>query len=95
MLIDFLRCSVTYLDVSSLLHGLNSFINDINNNKISCILKPILRIKNGFNNILKWKSFNDAEYCDLKLNLLFQNNTSNNNNNNTKNQDTQIVKLIY
>ena len=71
-IVDFLRCSITYNNTLSLLNGLNTFINNINDGKISSIIK-ILRIKNGFNNILTWESFNDAQYCDLKLNVIFNN----------------------
>ena len=61
---------MTYEDSESLLIGLNSFVKQINDNKIDCF-KAILRCKNGFQNVLTWKTFEDAEYCDLKLNLLF------------------------
>ena len=51
-------------------HGLNRFLNDIKKGAIKCILPGedgILRIKNGFNDILtKWKSYNDAGYVDIK-----------------------------
>ena len=70
-ILDFLRCSITFDDPKSMLNGLNLFIKLIQSGKISCI-KSILRIKNGFNAILTWKDFNDAEYCDIKLNLIYE-----------------------
>ena len=75
-IVDCLRCSITYNNTANLLSGLNTFINNVKNDKIDNITK-ILRIKNGFNNILKWQSFNDAQYCDLKLNVIFNNQETN------------------
>ena len=57
--------SVVYNSIESLLNGLNS-------GNIECISK-IMRIKNGFTKILDWKSFEEAEYCDIKLNVVFTN----------------------
>ena len=71
-ILDILRSSVVYNSIESLLNGLNRFVDDIHNGKIECISK-IIRIKNGFTKILDWKSFSDAEYCDLKLNVVFTN----------------------
>ena len=75
-ILDFLRFSVTFDNINDLLNGLNTFVNDINQgNVISCVLpNSVLRIKNGFNDILnKWKSVNDASYVDLKLNIVYEN----------------------
>ena len=70
---DFLRCSVTYSDSKAMINGLNMFINDIKQGKVKCIKKNgILRIKNGFNDILQWKVPQDANYCDVKLNVIFE-----------------------
>ena len=78
-ILDFLRCSITYNNTQSLLNGLNKFVNSISNNEISCLLE-IKRIKNGFKNIKeKWKSYKDAEYCDIKLNIVYQSPFGNNN----------------
>ena len=71
-ILDFLRFSVTFGDIKSLLDGLNTFINDIEKGTLSC-LKPngIVRIKNGFANIANWHDCSSAEYCDIKLNIIF------------------------
>ena len=71
-IVDLLRCSITFENSESLLNGLNKIINEINNGKIEGI-KKILRIKNGFKDILNWKNFNDAQYVDVKLNVLYEN----------------------
>lgn len=77
-ILDFMRFSVCYDSVNDLLIGLNMFIDDINNNvkKIHCLKQNgILRIKNGFTNTkTKWKSVSDAEYSDIKLNIVFMSN---------------------
>ena len=76
-IIDFLRCSIVFDDSLSMLNGLNKFINDVNNGKIPGIIS-VLRVKNGFCDILSnWQSFNDAEYCDIKLNVIYQNSDTN------------------
>ena len=71
-ILDLLRCSITFNNTQSFINGLKKFENLINNGEIECI-QNILRIKNGFSNILNWKSFNDSEYCDIKLNVLYVN----------------------
>ena len=43
------------------------------NNKQSGCIKEILRIKNGFKNILNFKSFEDSQYCDIKFNVSIYN----------------------
>ena len=71
-ILDFMRCSITFKDITLLFNGLNNFVNAIKNNQFEC-LKKILRIKNGFTNTLNWKSYLDSEYCDIKLNVLYMN----------------------
>ena len=79
-IIDFLRFSVTFNTIEDLLKGINLFVDDINsgnNEHLKEIFLPngILRIKNGFSDIItSWKSYKDAEYCDIKLNLIYVNN---------------------
>ena len=80
---DFLRCSLKYETPEALLKDLNKFVEKVENNKVKCISK-ILRIKNGFKNILNWKSQNDCEYVDIKINALF---------NNQENNCSQIVEI--
>ena len=72
-ILDYLRCSVTYPDSKTLLAGLNNFVELIENDEIYCIRKPVLRVKNGYSNIVNWKSLDDAHYCDIKLNLWYVN----------------------
>ena len=75
-IVDMLRFSVTYPNFTTMINGMNNFIDLINNNQIRCILgngKGIIRIKNGFKNVNKWRSFSDAEYCDIKLNVIYIN----------------------
>ena len=71
-ILDILRFSVTFKDIKSMLQGLNTFINAINNGEISCLTK-VQRIKNGFANVGQWKSLNEASYVDIKLNIIYQN----------------------
>ena len=70
-----MRFSVTFDDISSLLDGVNKFIDDVNKGNIKCFGHKycILRIKNGFSDCNKWKSLNEAEYCDIKLNIIYNN----------------------
>ena len=75
-ILDFLRFSVSFNNINDLLDGLNKFVSDINNGVAPQCLLPngILRIKNGFSSILNnWKSKLDAEYCDIKINLIYRN----------------------
>ena len=79
-ILDFLRFSVTFDNVNDLLNGLNTFINDINKGDvIECLLpNGVMRIKNGFNDILnKWHDVNNASYVDIKLNIIYVNETTN------------------
>ena len=87
-IVDFLRCSVTYSSLSEMLAGIKNFRDKIDNGEIKC-LKSIVRIKNGFKNISSWKSFNDAEYCDIKFNVIYTNNDT------TKQEETQIVEIQF
>ena len=64
---------------------MTKFISAVEKNEIKCISK-ILRVKNGFKNILNWKSLNDCEYVDIKINVLF---------NNKENTQSQIVEIQF
>ena len=63
------RCSVTFGTSHAFLEALDDFQTKIKQNFFITI-KSIVRIKNGFNAIKQWKSMNNAEYCDLKLNVI-------------------------
>ena len=79
-IVDFLRFSVTFDNVNDLLNGLNQFVSDVDKGDVISCLVPngILRIKNGFNDILtKWESMHDASYVDIKLNLVYVNKNTN------------------
>ena len=82
-IVDFMRFSVSFETIEDLLQGLNRFINDINSGKNkdlkSCLVpNGILRIKNGFSSVIdSWKSYQDAEYCDIKLNLRYTDSNGN------------------
>ena len=71
-IVDLMRCSITFKDSVSLLNGLNCFVDAVNNKKSECLVE-IVRIKNGFSDISNWESFEDAEYCDIKLNVIYLN----------------------
>ena len=71
-ILDLMRCSITFNNIKSFINGLEKFVSMINNGEIECLTK-IIRIKNGFQNILNWKSYLDAEYIDVKLNVLYFN----------------------
>ena len=68
-----------------MLDAVEFVINEIEKNKIESI-SQILRIKNGFNNILGWKSEKDYNYVDLKMNVIF---------NNKSKTECQIVELQF
>ena len=73
-ILDFMRFSVTFNSIKDLLTGLNNFVSDVNNGNISCLKRNgICRIKNGYGDINNWNNFNDAQYCDLKLNIIYTN----------------------
>ena len=86
---------MTYNNVESLLNGLNKFVSDVDNNHIKCFIPHgIIRIKNGFNDILtNWKNMNDAQYCDIKLNVIYCNNT--NNNDSQKKEERMIIEIQF
>ena len=86
-ILDYLRCSITFKTPKELLDAVEFVIKEITNNKISSISK-ILRIKNGFNSILKWNSekISDYNYVDLKMNVIF---------NNKDKTQSQIVELQF
>ena len=60
---------ITYNNTQSLLNGLKKLINLIKNNELSL---EIARIKNVFKYIQKWKSYQNAEYCDINLDVVCQ-----------------------
>ena len=68
---DFLRCSVTFKNVEDLYNALIRVMSLVKNGECGCVI-DILRIKNGFNNILKWDNVNDSGYVDVKINVLIQ-----------------------
>ena len=68
-ILDFLRCSITFTNSKDMLYSINKFVEKINNLQGKCLIK-ILRIKNGFKDILNWKSHNDCEYKDIKINVI-------------------------
>ena len=71
-ILDLMRCSITFNDSISLLNGLNKFVSEILNKQSQCLIK-LVRVKNGFKNIVNWKSLKDAEYCYIKLNVTYLN----------------------
>ena len=88
-ILDYLRCSIAFETPKDLLDGVEHVINEIEKEEISSLTK-ILRIKNGFNNILSWdrKTMKDYNYVDLKMNVIF------NNKNNTESQIVEIQFLL-
>ena len=68
---DFMRCSFTYDSVGSLLSDVNSLVKTINDSNNSGAIWDIVRIKNGFQGIKNWQSVVDAQYCDIKLNVIY------------------------
>ena len=73
-ILDYLRCSITFKTPKDLLNGVEFVINEIENKKIESVTR-ILRIKNGFQNVLKWDrdKLSDYNYVDLKMNVAFNN----------------------
>ena len=69
IVIDFVRCSVCFETVDELYSALNEFIIKVNKSDSGCVQR-ILRVKNGFKAVLNWNHLNDAEYCDLKINVV-------------------------
>ena len=86
-ILDYLRCSITFKTPKELLDAVEYLIDEIENNKIESLSK-ILRIKNGFENILKWDGNNisDYNYVDLKMNVIF---------NNKDKRESQIVEIQF
>ena len=68
---DILRCSVTCDTPQMLLNAVNELTEQIKNGEIEGLVE-VIRIKNGFENIKKWKNANDATYCDVKINIVFK-----------------------
>ena len=86
-IVDLLRASVTFESSKDMLYFLKAFINMINNNnkkenkenkenELYSVIK-VIRIKNGFSNMRNWKNINDADYCDIKLNIIIYDKKSN------------------
>ena len=76
-----------YPKAELLLKDIKEFVERVENGKIKSISK-ILRIKNGFENILNWKWSTDCEYVDIKINALF-------NNKDNINNASQIVEIQF
>ena len=72
-ILDFVRCSATFDSVGALYATLNSFIKYVTQDKRSRIIIDIVRVKNGFNQVLNWQNSRDCGYCDLKLNVIIYN----------------------
>ena len=53
--VDYNRCSITFGSAAMLYDALIKFIDLVNKGESKCV-KKIVRIKNGFNQILQWKS---------------------------------------
>ena len=71
-LVDVLRCSVTCDNAKDLYYVLYAFIDKVKN-KQGGLVADILRIKNGFKKIPKWRESDEIEnynYVDIKLNIL-------------------------
>ena len=86
-ILDYLRCSITFKTPKELLDAVEFVIDEIENKKIESITQ-ILRIKNGFNNILNWdgKNIEEYNYVDLKMNVIF---------NDKNNKESQIVEIQF
>ena len=82
LIVDFVRCSVTFGSCGDLLKAVKAFIDIVSNNNHhsisneTCVI-DVLRLKNGFNEILDWNDINDANYVDLKLNVLIHDSFTN------------------
>ena len=55
-----------------MLESLEEFTKRVEEGTCGCVVS-ILRVKNGFQSVAKWKSYQDCDYCDLKLNVLISN----------------------
>merc|ERR1712228_312660 len=64
--IDFNRCALIFEDISSLLHGLQLFVNKVKYYQSGNII-AIARAKNGFIDYVK-----EAQYADIKLNVVIK-----------------------
>merc|ERR1712228_152245 len=64
--IDFNRCALIFDDISSLLHGLQLFVNKVKYYQSGNII-AIARDKNGFIEYLE-----EAQYADVKLNVVIK-----------------------
>ena len=83
-ILDINRNSVIFNDPNDMINGIQNFIkiigtmgnnNDGNTNLKGCMF-TICRIKNMFNDIIKWRqnndNLNDYNYCDLKMNVIIE-----------------------
>ena len=82
-ILDYVRCSIVFDSVSDMYQCINKFVafindsNNSNNNDTDCCVTDIVRLKNGFNNILNWQNIMDCEYCDVKANVVIYDASSN------------------
>ena len=51
---------------------MNKFIRLIDTGQVDCI-SDIVRVQKRFTNTQNWKSANNEEYCDIKLNVIYAN----------------------
>ena len=78
-IVDLVRCSITFDNATEMLRFFRKFRQRIDDKQTRCI-KKILRIKNGFESILKDSGNDDKElkavgcdYRDIKMNVLISN----------------------
>ena len=69
--LDIVRCSILFDNIQQLTAGINKFIKLVENEQAGGIVK-IIRFKNGYSKIPKWKTVEDALYADAKANVLFK-----------------------
>ena len=54
-IVDLVRCSVTFNSVAEMIRALADFEDKIDKHEAGCVI-DVLRIKNGFQQILTWKT---------------------------------------
>lgn len=84
--LDILRCSVSFDNIKDMVAAMKQFenalkkqdsnVSDTENRSCGCIV-DVVRIKNGFNDILSWQSVRDGQYCDVKFNVIIYNSDTN------------------